>query len=115
MLRKSSAMSAQSLEQRCVDGLIALFLCSDEASVKAMKHDYWEIVQAMPAAEMADLMRRFEDLGLYGVWSPQLHAPPFPTMAAAAMATKRLALGSGIALGVHAPPDGDPAPSFRHP
>lgn len=63
-----------------------------------MKHDYWEIVQAMPAAEMADLMRRFEDLGLFGVWSPQLHAPPFPTMAAAAMATKRLKLGSGIAL-----------------
>jgi len=63
-----------------------------------MKHNYWEIVQAMPAAEMADLMRRFEDLGLYGVWSPQLHSPPFPTMAAAAMATKRLKLGSGIAM-----------------
>ncbi len=63
-----------------------------------MKHDYWETVQAMPAAEMADLMRRFEDLGVYGVWSPQLHAPPFPTMGAAAMATKRLKLGSGIAL-----------------
>ncbi len=63
-----------------------------------MKHEYWEIVQAMPAAEMADLMRRFEDLGLYGVWAPQLHAPPFPAMAAAAMVTKRLKIGSGIAL-----------------
>jgi probable F420-dependent oxidoreductase len=63
-----------------------------------MKHDYWEIVQAMPAAEMADLMRRFEDMGLYGVWAPQLHAPPFATLAAAAMVTKRLKLGSGIAL-----------------
>ena len=63
-----------------------------------IKRDYWEIVQAMPAAELADLMRRFEDLGLYGVWSPQLHAPPFVTLAAAAMATKRLKLGTGIAL-----------------
>ncbi|HSU90904.1 MAG TPA: LLM class flavin-dependent oxidoreductase [Sporolactobacillaceae bacterium] len=63
-----------------------------------MKHDYWEIVQAMPAAEMADLMRRFEDLGLYGVWSPQLNSPPFATLAAAAMVTRRLKLGSGIAL-----------------
>jgi alkanesulfonate monooxygenase SsuD/methylene tetrahydromethanopterin reductase-like flavin-dependent oxidoreductase (luciferase family) len=63
-----------------------------------MKNDYWEIVQAMPAAEMTNLMQRFEDLGLYGVWSPQLHAPPFPTLAAAAMVTKRLQLGSGIAL-----------------
>ena len=68
------------------------------ANDKAMKHDYWEIVQAMPAAEMQDLLRRFEDLGLYGVWAPQLHAPPFPTLAAAAMATKQLKLGSGVAL-----------------
>lgn len=63
-----------------------------------MKRDYWEIVQAMPAAELADLMRRFEDLGLYGVWSPQIQATPFATLAAAAMVTKRLKLGSGIAL-----------------
>ena len=63
-----------------------------------MKRDYWEIVQAMPAAALADLMHRFEDLGLYGIWSPQLHAPPFPTLAAAAMVTSKLKLGTGIAL-----------------
>ncbi len=63
-----------------------------------MKHEYWEMVQAMPAAEIAVLMKRFEDLGLYGVWVPQLHSPPFPTLAAMAMATTRLKLGSGIAL-----------------
>src|SRR5215469_5044013 len=63
-----------------------------------MKRDYWEIVQAMPAAALADLMHRLEDLGLYGVWSPQLHAPPFPTLAAAAMVTSKLKLGTGIAL-----------------
>jgi hypothetical protein len=32
-----------------------------------MKRDYWEIVQAMPAAALADLMHRLEDLGLYGI------------------------------------------------
>jgi probable F420-dependent oxidoreductase len=63
-----------------------------------MKRDYWEIVQAMPAADLAEQLRRFEDLGLYGVWSPQLHFPPFVTLGAAAMATKRLKLGTGIAL-----------------
>jgi probable F420-dependent oxidoreductase len=63
-----------------------------------MKHEYWELVQAMPAAEMAELMKRFEDLGLYGVWSPQINFPPFPTLAAMAMASTRLKLGSGIAL-----------------
>jgi probable F420-dependent oxidoreductase len=63
-----------------------------------MKHDYWELVQAMPAAEMAELMKRFEDLGLYGVWAPQLHSPPFPALAAMAMASANLKLGSGIAL-----------------
>ena len=49
-----------------------------------MKREYWEIVQAMPAAELADLMWRFEALGLYDVWSPQLPATPFATLAAAA-------------------------------
>lgn len=63
-----------------------------------MKQQYWEIVQAMPSAEMADLMRRFEDLGIYGVWAPQLHSPPFATLAAAAMASSRLKIGTGIAL-----------------
>jgi probable F420-dependent oxidoreductase len=63
-----------------------------------VKHDYWELVQAMPAAELTELMKRFEDLGLYGVWSPQIHYPPFPTLAAMAMASTRLKLGSGIAL-----------------
>ena len=63
-----------------------------------MKQQYWEIVQAMPSAEMADLMRRFEDLGMYGVWAPQLHSPPFATLAAAAMASSRLKIGTGIAL-----------------
>jgi alkanesulfonate monooxygenase SsuD/methylene tetrahydromethanopterin reductase-like flavin-dependent oxidoreductase (luciferase family) len=63
-----------------------------------LKREYWEIVQSMPAAEMTRLMREFEDLGLHGVWVPQLHAPPFPTMAAAAMASTKLKIGSGIAL-----------------
>ena len=65
---------------------------------QTVKQHYWEIVQAMPAAEMADLMRRFEDLGIYGVWAPQLHWPPFATLAAAAMASKHLKIGTGIAL-----------------
>ena len=47
---------------------------------------------------MADLMRRFEDLGIYGVWAPQLHWPPFATLVAAAMASKHLKIGTGIAL-----------------
>jgi probable F420-dependent oxidoreductase len=63
-----------------------------------VKQQYWEIVQAMPSAEMADLMRRFEDLRIYGVWAPQLHSPPFATLAAAAMASSRLKIGTGIAL-----------------
>ncbi len=63
-----------------------------------MKQQYWEVVQAMPAAEMTERMRRFEDLGIYGVWAPQLHWPPFVTLAAAAMASTRLKLGTGVAL-----------------
>ncbi len=59
---------------------------------------YWELIQAMPAAEMSRRMKEFEDLGLCGVWVPQLFSPPFPTMAAAAMASTSLMIGSGVAL-----------------
>ncbi len=63
-----------------------------------MKRKYWEILQAMPASEIVDVVKRFEELELDGVWVPQLHSPPFPTLAAVAMASKRLKLGTGIAL-----------------
>ena len=59
-----------------------------------MKRNYWEIVQSMPAADLTDLMRRFERPGLYGVWVPQLHSPPFASIAAIAMVTTRIQLRS---------------------
>src|SRR5258708_14614341 len=43
-------------------------------------------------------MRNIEDQGLYVIWSPQLQSTQFATLAAAAMVSKRLKLGSGIAL-----------------
>ena len=63
-----------------------------------MKHKYWEILQAMPAAELAQIAHRFEELDLDGVWAPQLLGPPFVTLAALATTSTRLKLGSGIAL-----------------
>jgi probable F420-dependent oxidoreductase len=63
-----------------------------------MKRKYWEILQAMPAAELAQIARRFEELGIDGVWTPQLHYPPFATLAALAACGTRLKLGTGIAL-----------------
>jgi probable F420-dependent oxidoreductase len=63
-----------------------------------MKRKYWEVLQAMPADELAKVVERFDELELDGVWAPQLHSPPFVTLAAVAMASKRLKIGTGIAL-----------------
>ncbi|MDB5108334.1 MAG: oxidoreductase, partial [Candidatus Binatus sp.] len=63
-----------------------------------MKKSYWELLQAMPADELVKTIRGFDELGIDGVWSPQLHAPPFATLAAVALASPRLKIGSGIAL-----------------
>ncbi len=52
----------------------------------------------MPAAEIARRVREFEDQGLYGFWAPQLFSPPFPTLAAASIASTKLLIGSGVAL-----------------
>jgi probable F420-dependent oxidoreductase len=52
----------------------------------------------MPAAALAEAARQYEALGLEGLWAPQLYGPPFVPLAAAAMVTERVKLGSGVAL-----------------
>jgi probable F420-dependent oxidoreductase len=58
----------------------------------------WKVMQATPAAEVARFVRAAEDAGVDGIWAPQLFSPPFPTLGAAAMASSRIKLGTGIAL-----------------
>jgi probable F420-dependent oxidoreductase len=60
--------------------------------------NYWQLIMAAPADKLARTVREAEDAGLEGIWVPQLYSPPFVTLAAAAMASHRLLLGSGIAL-----------------
>jgi probable F420-dependent oxidoreductase len=64
----------------------------------AKKRKYWGVVQPMPAEMLARACQQYESIGLEGLWAPQLWGPPFTTLAAAAMATKRVRLGSGVAL-----------------
>jgi probable F420-dependent oxidoreductase len=59
---------------------------------------YWQVVMAAPPEALTRTVCEAEDAGLEGIWCPQLHSPPFVTLAAAAMVTKRILLGTGIAL-----------------
>ncbi len=59
---------------------------------------YWQLIMAAPGDTLARIVREAEDAGLEGIWVPQLYSPPFVTLAAAAMVSKRILLGSGIAL-----------------
>ncbi|MGH7803292.1 MAG: LLM class flavin-dependent oxidoreductase, partial [Candidatus Binatia bacterium] len=59
---------------------------------------YWAVVEPMPADELRRVVGELEGAGLDGIWVPQIFSPPFPTMAAAAMATSSLKIGSGVAL-----------------
>jgi alkanesulfonate monooxygenase SsuD/methylene tetrahydromethanopterin reductase-like flavin-dependent oxidoreductase (luciferase family) len=58
----------------------------------------WAQLPVLPAAALDALVRSYEGAGLEGVWSPQMFGAPFSTLAAAAMASERLQLGTGIAL-----------------
>jgi probable F420-dependent oxidoreductase len=58
----------------------------------------WAQLPALPAPALAGLVRSYESAGLEGVWSPQMFGSPFATLAAAAMVSERLQLGTGIAL-----------------
>ena len=59
---------------------------------------YWAICMPAGASAMTEVARGFEAAGLEGIWGVQLYGPPFVPLAAAAMVTKRVKLGSGVAL-----------------
>ncbi len=58
----------------------------------------WAQLTPMPADAIEAMAQGYENAGVEGVWAPQMFGAPFTTLAAAATATKRLKLGTGIAL-----------------
>jgi probable F420-dependent oxidoreductase len=64
----------------------------------AKKRRYWGLIAPMPGAALAEVAKQCEALGLEGLFAPQLYGSPFTTLAAAAMATSRVKLGSFVAL-----------------
>jgi alkanesulfonate monooxygenase SsuD/methylene tetrahydromethanopterin reductase-like flavin-dependent oxidoreductase (luciferase family) len=59
---------------------------------------YWLTAHPSDGETLVRTLRDIEDRGAEGVWIPQTFDPPFTTLGAAAVATSRLKLGSGIAL-----------------
>lgn len=58
----------------------------------------WAELPVLPARDMVPLIQKWEDAGIEGVWTPQIFGAPFTMLGAAAAVTKRIKLGSGIAL-----------------
>ena len=58
----------------------------------------WAQLPVLPAQELVPLVQRWEADGIEGVWVPQIFGLPQVTLAAAAAVTRRIKLGSGIAL-----------------
>jgi probable F420-dependent oxidoreductase len=59
---------------------------------------YWAICTPAGSSAMTEVARGLEAAGLEGIWGIQLYGPPFVTLAATAMVTKRVKLGTGVAL-----------------
>jgi alkanesulfonate monooxygenase SsuD/methylene tetrahydromethanopterin reductase-like flavin-dependent oxidoreductase (luciferase family) len=65
----------------------------------AKKRRYWGFVPAdVPAAALTAQAKMQEDAGLEGLFAVQVYSTPFIPLAAAATATSRIRLASGIAL-----------------
>ena len=58
----------------------------------------WAELPVLPASELVPLVQGWEAAGVEGVWAPQIFGAPFAALAAAAAVTKRIKLGTGIAL-----------------
>lgn len=59
---------------------------------------FWGVLMPLPAEILAQVVKEAEAFGMEGLWAPQLFGPPFMPLAAAAMASRRLKLGTGVAL-----------------
>jgi probable F420-dependent oxidoreductase len=59
---------------------------------------YWETLTPLPAESLAHVVKEAEAHGMEGLWAVQLFGPPFIPLAAAAMASRQLKLGTGVAL-----------------
>src|SRR5713226_8016118 len=59
---------------------------------------YWALISPFPAALLEQIVKQSEEMGLEGLWAPQLYGPPFLPLTAAAMASRKLKLGTGVAL-----------------
>jgi probable F420-dependent oxidoreductase len=62
------------------------------------KTPVWAELPVLPASELVPLVQGWEAAGVEGVWAPQIFGAPFTILAAAAAVTKRIKLGTGIAL-----------------
>src|SRR5438270_2731356 len=67
-------------------------------SVMQDNRRYWGVLSPLNAPVLSAIVKGAEQMGLEGLWAPQLYGPPFVPLAAAAMASERLKLGSGVAL-----------------
>jgi probable F420-dependent oxidoreductase len=62
------------------------------------KRKFWSVVTPLPAAVIAGQAQMLDAAGLEGLFAPQVYGPPFIPLAAAAAATTRMRLASGIAI-----------------
>ena len=65
-----------------------------------MDRQYWSFVIPALESDFATAVKKLEDRGLAGVTIPQVYGSPFAPLAAAAVSTTRLALATGIAIGL---------------
>jgi probable F420-dependent oxidoreductase len=64
----------------------------------AARRRYWSFTSALPAPILRMVAAQAEARGLEGIFAPQVYGPPWIPLAAAAMATERVKLASGIAI-----------------
>ena len=58
---------------------------------------FWGVIPPLPAKALGQVAKSAEDMGLEGLWGIQLYGPPFAPLAAAAMVTDSIKLGTGVA------------------
>src|SRR6188472_507846 len=95
-----SAASAHSSDPRAGGGMARMAGVTATAAIERVRAaHHWAILPSGSATAVADHVARLAATGARGLVVPQIFAPPWATLGAAAMAGE-LELASGIALGL---------------
>lgn len=71
---------------------------TNQLNATGKERKFWGVVPVLPGADLMAMGQQMEDTGFEGAFALQIYGPPFVPLAPVGAATKRLKVGTGVAV-----------------